>query len=181
MISTVGQLFDEIDRHFLSVPKLHYVSIFTQSEKQVEGWFKGELLYLFAALQQQGQLAHWDCEVTLPSLGKKRIDFLVTLDGMPLYLEVKTLYHGLQRGTPIDLGLYFYKDDVGIWPDIQKLAVVAEGLRYCLLFVYPAPAPQRWQQRMNTYAQKIAPITLREASNLAQYPPALYIAKLEVS
>ena len=181
MISTVGQLFDEIDRHFLSFPRLDYALVFTKSEKQVEGWFKGELLYLFTALQQQSRLSHWDCEVMLPNLGRKKIDFSVTLNGMPLYLEVKTLYHGLQRGTPIDLGMYFYKDEVGIWPDIQKLAVVTGGIRFCLLFIYPMPAQQRWQQLLTNYSQKIAPTHLREVSNIAQYPPVLYIAKLEVS
>lgn len=181
MISTVGQLFGEIDRHFLVGPKLDYASIFTKSERQVEGWFKGELLYLFTMLQQQGQLSGWDCEVTAPGLGKKRIDFKVVVNNAPFYFELKALYHGWQRGSPIDLGIYFYKDDVGIWRDVQKLASLNDSQGFCLLFIYPSPNLALWQRILSTYAQKVSPIVIKEFSNPEHYPPPLHIAKLEVS
>ncbi len=181
MIATANQLFDEIDRHFLAFPRRDYPLAFARSERQVEGWFKGEMIFLFTYLKQQGLLAHWDCEVTASNLSKKKIDFMAMVGDVPVYLELKTLYHGRQRGSPIDLGIYFYKDDVGIWPDVQKLAAIQAGLRYCLLFIYPSPDQMLWQRLLSLYAQRIAPITIKEVGDLVQYPPVLSISRLEVS
>ncbi|HUU63885.1 MAG TPA: hypothetical protein VMX96_08235 [Dehalococcoidia bacterium] len=168
------QLFDFVDQHFLA--KLEYPQLFTEAERQVEGWFKGELIYLFSSLK-----ANWEPEASIPSLGKKKIDFRLRLDDSPVYAEIKALYHGRQRGQVVDLGIYFYKDNVGIWGDVQKLASVAEGHSFCILFIYPRPEIGRWHKTLAAYGQRIAPITLGEVSEILQFPPELYIAKLEVS
>jgi hypothetical protein len=44
MIATVGQLFEAIDGHFLGGARADYPAVFAKSQRQVEGWFKGELL-----------------------------------------------------------------------------------------------------------------------------------------
>jgi len=89
------QLFSEIDRHFLA--KLDYIQRFTSSERQIEGWFKGELIYLFTSLQGKGELEGWEPEVLVPRLGKKKVDFRVELDNGFAWLELKSLYHGQLR------------------------------------------------------------------------------------
>ena len=81
----------------------------------------------------------------------------------------------------VDLGIYFYKDDVGIWGDVQKLAALPEGPGFCVLFIYPRPERERWYKTLATYGQRIAPIVLQEASEISEFPPELYIAKLEIS
>ena len=180
MINTTSQLFDEIDRHFLASSKLQYPIIFTQSQRQVEGWFKGELLYLFSSLKDQNQLLRWESEALLPNNGRKKCDFKVTFNNVPLFLELKTLYTGKQGSSQIDLGIYFYKDTVGIWPDIQKLAAIEAGQGFCILFVYPSPNPVRWRQILEAYTTRISPTLIREVSNIEKYPSSLYIAKLEI-
>ena len=173
------QLFSKIDRHFLA--KLDYIQRFTSSERQIEGWFKGELIYLFTSLQGKGELEGWEPEVLVPGLGKKRVDFRVKLDNGFVWLEFKSLYHGQQRGQPIDLGIYFYKDSVGIWDDVQKLASVVEGHSYCVMFIYPRPEADRWQELLTKYRQLIGNYTFQEQSNVSQFPSDLYIAKIEIA
>ena len=100
-------------------------------------------------------------------------------DGL-VYLELKALYHGQQRGQTVDLGMYFYKDEVGIWGDVRKLASLPEGRGFCVLFIYPKPDSERWHHAFAAYTQRIAPIVLQEKSEISEFPPELYIAKLEV-
>lgn len=173
-----GQLFDFIDEHFLA--KLEYPRLFADRERQVEGWFKGELIYLFSSLKARGLLTSWEPEALVPGLGKKKTDFRLILDDGLAYLEIKALYHGQQRGQMVDLGIYFYKDDVGIWGDVQKLASLEESLGLCILFIYPRPNTDKWRKVLEAYTQRIAPITLREVSKVSQFPRELYIAKLEI-
>lgn len=180
MINTTSQLFDEIDRHFLASSKLQYSEIFTQSQRQVEGWFKGELLYLFSSLQDQGQLLSWESEALLPNCGRKKSDFKVVINNVPIYLELKTLYIGRQGRSKIDLSIFFYKDTIGIWPDIQKLATIEAGQGFCILFVYPSPPPLRWRQILEAYTTRISPTFMKEISNIEDYPLSLYISKLEI-
>src|SRR5260370_12201129 len=180
VINTTNHLFDEIDKHFLASSKLKYPIIFTQSQRQVEGWFKGELLYLFSRLQDQGQLLSWESEAFLPNNGRKKSDFKVVINHAAIYLELKTLYTDKQGRSQIDLGIYFYKDTVGIWPDVQKLAAIEAGQGFCILFVYPSPNPMRWRQILEAYNTRVTSTFVREVSNIDKYPSSLYIAKLEI-
>lgn len=148
MIATVEELFAEIDQHFLAPGKSEYAAVFAHAGRQVEGWFKGELLSLFSALQKASRLAAWASEASLPGLSKKKADFRVDLDSGPVFLELKTLFQGLQGASKIALGMYFYKDGVGIWPDVQRLANLTKGRGFCLLFLYPCPDQQLWQETL---------------------------------
>jgi len=173
-----GKLFSLIDEHFMT--KLEYPRLFAESERQVEGWFKGELIYLFSSLKAGGLLSSWEPEALVPGLGKKKTDFKVTLDDGLVYVEIKALYHGWQRGQRVDLGIYFYKDDVGMWGDVVKLASLQDAFGFCLLFVYPRPERDRWDKVIDAYQRRIAPFRLREVSEISQFQPELYIAKLQI-
>ena len=169
------QLFEKIDEYFIA--KRDHIQLFTESERQVEGWFKGELIYLFTSLQTK--IKAWEPEVSVSGLGRKKIDFMVKLDDGVSYLEIKSLYHGKQKGQPINLGIYFYKDNIGIWGDVQKLASIDEGHGYCILFIYPRPEVTAWSDLLVRYNKKIINTTsLREVSDIARFPAELYIAKL---
>jgi len=76
----IEKLFHEIDEYFLE--KKGFIEVFSGSQIQVEGWFKGELIYLFTSLKNKGELQDWDREV---KLDKKQIDFKVTIDNKPFF------------------------------------------------------------------------------------------------
>jgi len=180
MVASAAQLFDAIDNYFLASPKPDYFPIFAKSQRQVEGWFKGELLYLFSTLERQGLLSDWESEAPVAVGSRKKHDFRLTIGHLSIYLELKTLYHGQQRSSRIDLGIYFYKDTIGIWPDVEKLASLQTGQGFCLLFVYPAPERKNWEAALEGFAKRISPIQIEDISDPDAYPASLYIAKLKV-
>ena len=177
---SVSDLFRAIDDYFLDAAKLAKVEAFTRAQRQVEGWFKGELISLFEALLAENRISTWETEVKVGGGSRKRCDFVVGVDGTPVFLELKALYHGEQRAARFGLDIYLYKDDVGIWGDVVKLSGLSEGVGYNLLFIYPRPDPTVWARQIDTYKRRIAPISLREASRVDEYPPQLYICKMEI-
>ena len=177
---SVDDLFGAIDDCFLDSSKLEKVAAFTRAQRQVEGWFKGELIYLFDALLGENRISTWEPEARLGDSSRKRCDFVVGVDGTPVFLELKALYHGEQRAARFGLDIYLYKDDVGIWGDVVKLAGLSQGVGYNLLFIYPRPDPTVWTRQIDAYKRRIAPISLREASRIGEYPGQLYICKMEI-
>ena len=160
------QLFMEIDRHFLG--KLEYPKRFTAATSQVDGWFKGELIYLFTSLQQRKGLEEWEVDVLVPGQDKdqaKRVDFKVKLDNGFAWLELKSLY-----GDPQE-----------VRGDVLKLASIKEGTGYCILFIYPGPERDQWQEILTKFKEKAGDCTFKEKSSISQFPKTLCIAKLEIA
>jgi hypothetical protein len=155
------------------------VDLFTKAQRQVEGWFKGELIYLFNKLCGQSEMHSWDCESLVNATSRGKCDFVVSLDTR-VWLEVKALYHGLQRTSPIGLDIYLYKDSIGIWGDTVKLSSLKDSEAYHLLFIYPRPDPDRWKVLLDRYRLRVVPIELAESSRSTDYPRELYICKLRV-
>lgn len=107
-------LFHSIDEYFLSPDKLMKVESFTRAQRQVEGWFKGELIYLLAGLLGAARVSAWEPEAPLTAGDRKKCDFIVDVLDSRVCLEVKALYHGKQRAAKFGLDIYLYKDTVGI-------------------------------------------------------------------
>ena len=179
---TSHDVFARIDDYFLAPERLTRVELFSRYARNVEGWFNGELLYLFHAMAAEGLIGEWGSEVRVAPGQQRRFDFKLQVQGGPLFLELKTLFHGIQAGQPVDLGVYFPRTDdgVGITGDVIKLMRVTEGVKALLLFVHPRPALEKWPLVLESYARRIAPITVREISTIDRYPPPLYICKLSV-
>ncbi len=175
-----SSLLAEIDRHFLTPDALSRIQLFSRHARNVEGWFKGELLYLFSNLASAKAVGDWASEVRIAPESKQRSDFRVRLSDGMLWVEVKTLFHGIQGGQPVDLGVYFPRsaDGVGVTDDLVKLLRIPEGNKELLLFVHPRPDASAWSEIMSAYARRIAPIAFEETTALADYPPELYICKL---
>lgn len=177
------QLFMEIDRHFLG--KLEYPKRFTAATSQVDGWFKGELIYLFTSLQQRKGLEEWAPEVLVPGQDedkKKRVDFRVKLDNGFAWLEIKCLYWGPTRAQqPTDLSFYFSNDPQEVRGDVLKLASIKEGIGYCIIFIYPGPERDQWQEILTKFKEKAGDCTFKEKSSISQFPKTLCIAKLEIA
>lgn len=176
MITTEKELFDEFDHPFLTEPKLSYARIFAKEQCSVEGWFRGELLYLLTSLQDSKQLAAWKSEETV--LQNKKADFIVTINGHPVYLELKAFPRKKMAG-------HFTADLVyGITNDVLKLAEIGQG--FCLLFIYPAPTQQNWKLQLEKYTQVMeaidSSIVVEDVGTTVygeQSP--LYIAKLKIT
>jgi len=181
-------LFAAIDRHFLAPEALARVRHFGRAGRDVEGWFKGELTYLFASLVADGALTDWRANMPITEGRSQRCDFRLVPDRRPLWLEVKALPQGggpSHTGRPagrVDPGFFLQKGGPGdITEDLVKLMRVPDGEAAVLLFAYPRPAADAWAEIMSAYARRIAPIAFKETTSLSDYPPELYICKLRLT
>jgi hypothetical protein len=175
-------LFAHIDDYFLNPERLKRIELFSFYARNVEGWFKGELLYLFHSLEKSDNVGPWGSEVRIRADAKQRTDFRATLADGPLYLELKTLFQGIRAGQPVDLGIYFPRsaDGVGITGDVIKLLRATDGNKVLLLFVHPRPPREKWLAMRESYFRRMAPIALVEDSDVSRNPESLYICKLNV-
>jgi hypothetical protein len=185
-------LFAAIDRHFLAPEALARVRHFGRSGRDVEGWFKGELTYLFASLVADGALTDWRANVPITEGRSQRCDFRLVVPARPevskdersapLWLEVKALPQGGGPSGRVDPGFFLQKGGPGdITEDLVKLMRVPDGDTAVLLFAYPRPAADAWAEIMSAYARRIAPIAFKEETSLSDYPPELYIGKLRLT
>lgn len=179
------RVFGLIDRHFLDVDRLRRVAAFSDVGRQVEGWFKGEIIYLLADARSRGLIDDFKSEAALSDQGgsgwgKKRVDFRIEHGGQTIYVEVKTLFHGRQGAAEIPIDIYLYRDDIGIWPDLKKLGALPPGAAFSLLFVHPRPDAAAWTLALSRARERNRQYDLAELTTVADYPTELYIAKLAV-
>lgn len=171
-----GELFAEIDQHFLAPESLRRAELFARhGRSSAEGWFKGELMLLVETLTKGGRIDGWRADVPITEDNRQRCDFRVVAGGQALWLEVKTLVH---PGQVADSGVMM--KGAGFADDLVKLMRVRDGEKGVLLFVVPRPEPSQWADLLATYSRRIAPLGFRELSEIGSYPPALYVCKLEV-
>lgn len=167
-------LFRQIDEYFLRAEALARVRAFLHSERQVEGWFKGELLLFLQSLEKQKKIDQWKPEYRTQEIGNRRIDFYIRLDDGPLHIELKSFYHGNQAGSTIDLDTCFS----ALPSDIDKLADLQEGNKFSLVFVTPKPNSDKWKGALQKFQRKfpsVAEVTTRD-----EFPDELFIAKLQI-
>ena len=181
-------LYAAIDRHFLAPEALARVRHLGRSARDADGWFKGELAYLFATLVDDGTLTDWRINVPISEGRPQRCDFRL-LAARPevskdtsLWLEVKALPQGGGPSGRVDPGFFLQKGGPGdITEDLVKLMRVPDGDTAVLLFAYFRPAATAWSEIMSAYARRIAPIAFKETTSLADYPPELYVCKLKLT
>jgi hypothetical protein len=169
-------LFSEIDSHFLALDSLRRAELLGRhGRSSAEGWFKAELMLLLEALAKDAKIDGWRADVPITEDNRQRCDFRIVTDGQPLWLEVKTL---VQPGQVADTGVMTRGG--GFADDLVKLMRVRDGEKGVLLFIVPRPEPAQWADLLTTYSRRIAPLGFKELSDIAAYPPTLYICKLAV-
>jgi hypothetical protein len=174
------ELFNKIDDHFVSDHSLARVRAFLDAERQVEGWFKGELLWLLKSWKDDRLIDNWKSEYRAFQTNDKRhyrrMDFFIELADGPLYLELKTFYHGTQAGQNVDLGTCF----TFLPPDIDKLANLPSGNKFLLVFVTPNPESKnkKWQTTLDGFRKNYPNVSEIPARH--KFPEEIYIAKLKV-
>ena len=175
-------LYAAIDRHFLAPEALARVRHLGRAARDADGWFKGELAYLFATLVDEGALTDWRINVPIVEGRPQRCDFRLVVGQTPLWLEVKALAQGVGPAGRVDPGFFLQKGGPGdITEDLVKLMRVPDGDTAVLLFAHPRPDATAWSEIMSAYAGRITPIAFKETTSLADYPPELYICKLTLT
>lgn len=149
------ELTKHIITHFDS--KQRYHKLFAESDSRVEGWYKGEMIFLLQQLKEKKEIVDFHREHKIDSEGETRysVDFMIELSGKKKVLvELKAVCISQAAGTPRSLNFYFGKTHVGLVKDFKKLDQIKDFKeKYVIGFVYPKPDEQLWKdglKKLNT-------------------------------
>jgi hypothetical protein len=172
-------IYPAIDRHFLAPEALKRAALLGRAGPDAGGWFRAELAYVLDSLLKADGIRGWRANVPISEDNRQRVDFRIETPGSPLWLEVKAIADPARAGPLADTAMFARGST--FTDDIVKLLRVPDGDRAVLLFVYPRPDTSQWSELMSSLARRIAPIDFTEESDLASYPPELYVCRLSVS
>lgn len=153
---------------------------FCKYGSQLEGWFKGELLFLLDSAIVSGEVVGCNREVRTAA---GNVDLVVkTRDGRTNWIELKHWLIGRQ-GT-YSYGASFYFGDptsVGISRDVDKLRQLsAGGQRYMLILATANPGVEDWTRGVSKFNEKFAPLHVSPMTNPPDYPEWYFLGLLRV-
>jgi len=149
--------------------------IFAQQEVQLEGWFKGECLFLLEQLKSRGRITDFNREVPT-NLGKRKIDITVELDDKHHWVELKHWYVGAQKG--VVWGPRDYIDSLE--NECQKFeAMQTSGRAWVLVFCTPNPGGDLWKEAIRYFNREYVPWKLVGKTDPADYPRTYFIGLIE--
>lgn len=146
---------------------------------QLEGWFKGELLFALDAMKEAGSIVKFDREVKRP---EGRIDLMVESSGLH-WVELKHWLIGSPRGTRYGPSFYFGDaTSVGVVKDVDKLLrVPTDAGRWLLLLLTANPGRAAWSAGIAAFNSKFTPRRLDSSTDPSAYPDAYFLGLLRVS
>jgi hypothetical protein len=154
-----------------------YFNIFSKVDSRIEGWFKGELLFLLENLIKTRKIKSYNRELNLLNFNDKRknIDFEILLNsGKSILLELKSLTISKNAGTPRNLNFYFKEDPLGILNDFIKLDLIKyNGDKYVIGFIYPKPKLENWMDMQKVIIEK--GFNWKCISNIKEFPDSHFI------
>jgi hypothetical protein len=160
------------------------INAFIRWNRQVEGWFKGELLTIAAKLIDIGAVKEFrpDCRIDTNN-GKQNIDlYFVTDLGEPVWIELKHWYLGrYERGANWSATTYCTQSTSGTPNNfIRKLPVDWRYPTYLLIAMTPAPKLDDWSRALCKLQHRHCDRTIRALTTCRDFPPAYYLALLEM-
>ena len=141
-------LIVSIKEHFDKKQKYH--KLFAESDSRVEGWYKGEMLFLLTELKREGKIVDFHREHKI----KRRdvnsnymIDFKIDItSSKSVLVELKAICISQADGTPRNLNFYLGKDHVGLVKDFKKLDKIdCPEEKYVVGFIYHIPSQKEWE------------------------------------
>jgi hypothetical protein len=162
-------LLADIRAHFSTLE--NRLRVFAQQEVQLEGWFKGECLFLLQELKSEGCIRDVNREVAT-GLGKRKIDITVDLRGQRHWVELKHWHIGPQKGA-----CWGPKDYIDSLEDeYQKFeAVRANGRAWVLAFCTPNPGADLWKEALRYFNCEYSPWKLKAKTDPVDYPRTFFI------
>jgi hypothetical protein len=134
-------LVEELKSHCAA--GIERIRAFTRWSRQVEGWFKGELLMIAAEMVDKGQVREFrpDCRIDTTA-GKQNIDLYFVPDfGTPVWIELKHWYLGKYHGGANWSAITYCTQSTSGTPNnfIKKLPPTWSECTYMLLAMTPQP------------------------------------------
>jgi len=139
--SSIQDVQDEIRNHFFTPASLSRAVAFAEAERQREGWFNGELVYLFSLMKKREAIKSW-FEYSTPD--RKRRDLKVELADAAVVIEIKAAATFYKGGT---VGIRRWATDCA--NEVPKFLTLPATNHYVLLFAYRAPQESDWKALVN--------------------------------
>ena len=151
---------------------------------QLEGWFKGELLFFFNNLKNSRELNDFDREVKSPVLNNKidfKLEFQIENRNEIVWLELKHWLIGYQKGTKYIAQTYFVDPtSVGIKPDIEKLRIISSDNKYMLVTMTANPGRNDWYNGVQKFNDKFANLKIESLTNPEDFNKSYFLGLLKV-
>lgn len=117
------------------------MKLFIKHETRVEGWFKGEMMWLLDDAKKELGLDAYNVEC---HAGGKRFDFCIKKSQERILLELKALAVTMGRS----LSFYYSRQQGFLGDEILKLHKVREKVyKYQLVIAYPCDK-EKWETHM---------------------------------
>ena len=165
---------------------------FHKYESQVEGWFKGELIYFLDQEKLEGRLPNFEREKKLYiHVGDKRkrmqIDFVLhfaeTDRSRDSWVELKH-WIGTQNNTNFSPSQYFRvpskRSDSCAQCVERLLAIPEDGDKFMLVPFTPKPGSKDWNAGVRDFNTMFAPLAVRSLTNPDDYPDYFFLGLLRV-
>ena len=133
------QIKNTIEKFYSSLTsenKKDYLTLFSDLQIQIEGWFRGELMNYLK--NEKLEMTVSSREIRVNNEKRKKVDLRVKINNEFYLIELKHILVGCQLNNTYPLGFYFYKNSY-IYNDIEKLQEVdnsdKQQHRYSLAFI----------------------------------------------
>ena len=138
------------------------LGVFRSKGTQVESWFKGELLALFAILERIGIVSDIDREVTVP---EGRVDMRLRCGGRTHWVELKHFLVGVQAGQNWRCVDYMGAHE-NLARDAEKLCWrdPADGW-WVMVLMTSNPGKVDWEQGLAVFRSKFKAVRLVTAGS----------------
>ena len=162
---------------------------FDQYESQVEGWFKGELIYFLDREKREGRLHDFGREKSAGNEGNGRIDIKLQFDKSSPFSRVE-LKHWIktQNNTNWYRNYWYFttaNHPTCVKPDVEKLLKIrGDGAKFMLVLCTDNPGSEDWNsgvQKFNNKFSQNLQCSLNSLTNPDDYPDYFFLGLLHVS
>lgn len=157
---------------------------FTEYNRQVEGWFKGELLKICHDMESSGEVINFFPDrKTAPTLNKKNADLYFELPkGLRVWIELKHWHIRRQPGhAGWPLRSYFTQSTSGtISNALSKFPLPWNDPAYFLIVISPRPDEDEWRKNLRILKEKFSGRLIRPLTSPKNSPQSHFIGLLRL-
>ncbi len=160
------------------------IQSFIKYNRQVEGWFKGELLKIAADLEKNGNILQFYPDLCIDSSTSKRnIDLVYDLEGgARVWIELKHWYLGKYPGGANWSAKSYFTQQTSATPYnvISKIPPDWADPLYMLIVTTPRPKIDDWQSGLAQLKVNYPDRPIACLTKLSDYPEDYYLALLRL-
>lgn len=160
------------------------IAAFINYNRQVEGWFKGELLTIGMRLEKTGQILALKPDERIDrTLGKHNVDLcFITSKDARVWIELKHWYLGkYSSGARWNATAYFTQRTSGTPNNfVNKLSSNWRELTYMLLVTTPRPDLEDWSRGLARFRAQHPNRKIRDLTNPKDFPTKYYVGLISV-